>query len=117
MANKVALNPTQADLHQDVLLNLLDVRLNLMSADPNTLTLDQHINWHDQLFKVGKAILMAEQADLTAISAGYAKALPGLKKGTDDLERDLHKLKAANDIIDAVSAALGTITSIITLLS
>jgi hypothetical protein len=112
-----ALNKTQTNLHQETLLNLLDVRGRLMLVDPQSLTLDQHIDWNDQMFQVGQAIIAMERAILTSISDQYAKKLPQITKATEKLENDLHKLKAANDVIGAVSAALGTITSIVTLLA
>jgi hypothetical protein len=58
-----------------------------------------------------------ERAVLTAISAEYAKHHPKISKATGELERDLHNLKAANDVIAAIGATLGTITRIATLLA
>ncbi len=116
MSNSIALNENQIKNHQEILLNLLDIRGTLMLVDPDSLSLDQHIAWNEQMFQVGLAIIAAEKAVLTLISEDYAKVLPKLKKSTDNLERDLHKLKAASDVIAAVGSALGTISSIITLL-
>lgn len=116
MPETVELNESQRKKHDEVLLDLLDIRGRLMLVDPQSLTLSQHIAWNEQLFQVGLSIIAMERAILTAISAEYAKQLPKISKATEAVERDLHKLKAAKDVIAAVSSVLGTITSIATLL-
>jgi hypothetical protein len=117
MAKNIALDDDQTALHQEVLDNLIDARGKLLLIDPNSLDDDQEFEWHQQLSKVGDAILAAEGAILTSVSSAYAKKLPALKESTDKLERDLHKLKAANDVINTIGAALGTIANIATLLA
>lgn len=112
----VSLSDEQINKHQEILLNLFDIRGSLMLLDPDSLTLEQHIAWNEQMFQVGLAIIAGERAVLTSISEDYAKILPDLKKSTDDLERDLHKLKGASEVISAVGSALGTISSVVTLL-
>lgn len=117
MAKNVALNQDQQKANEAVLDNLFDAKGKLMLIDPKSLTFSQQVEWHRQLAAIGDAILAAEDADLTSISADYAKQLPALKDSTDKLERDLHKLKEANDVINTIGAALGTIASIATLLA
>ena len=117
MAETVALNESQVRKHDELLLDLLDIRGRLMLVDPQSLSLDQHIAWNEQIFQVGLSIIAMERAILTAISSEYAEQLPKISKATGELERDLHKLKAANDVIAAISATLGTIISIATLLA
>lgn len=117
MAQTVELNEGQRRKHDEALLDLLDIRGRLMLVDPQSLTLEQHISWNEQIFQVGLSIIAMERAILTAISAEYAKQLPKISKATGALERDLHKLKAANDVIAAISGVLGTITSIAKLLA
>ena len=117
MPQKIALNDSQIKKHDQLLLNLLDIRGRLMLVDPQSLTLDQHIEWNEQMFQVGLAIIAMEKSLLSSISEKFAKQLPKIDKATEQLERDIHKQKAANDVIAAVSAALGTITNIATLLA
>jgi hypothetical protein len=116
MPQKIALNQTQSKAHEELLLNLLDIRGKLMLVDPRSLTLDRHIEWNNQVFQIGLAIIAMERAILTSISEDYAKELPRIEKATERLERDLHKLKEANDVIAAVGTSLGTIASIAGLL-
>lgn len=87
-----------------------------MRVDPQSLTLDQHIEWNTRVFQVGLAIIAMEKAVPNSISAEYAKQMPNIVSATERLERELHKLKSANNVISAASAALGTITSITTTL-
>ncbi len=116
MANTVALADDQIKQHQAVLQNLVDVRSTLMLVDPESLTLDQHIAWNDQVYKVGLAIIAATKAVLTAISADYANKLPSLETATDALAADLGNLHTANDAVAAVGSAFGVITNILQLL-
>lgn len=116
MADKIALDKDQRKSHKDLLLHLLATREKLMMVDPNSLTLDQHIEWNEQLYQVGRAITAAEGAVLTSISEDYAKALPNIENKTDALTDRLYTLQKATDVIAAVGSVLGTIVSIITLL-
>jgi hypothetical protein len=116
MADNIALNEDQRKSHENLLLHLLATREKLMMVDPNSLTLDQHIKWNDQLYQVGLAITAVQGAVLTSISEDYAKALPNIEKATDALTDKLYTLKKANDVIAAVGSAIGTISSLVTLL-
>jgi hypothetical protein len=53
-----------------------------------------------------------ENAILTGISEKYAQELPKIDQATTELKYDLDRLKAGNDVIAAVNAAFGIITSI-----
>lgn len=117
MTQKVAFGEAQIEQHEELLLNLMDIRGRLMLVDPLSLTVDQHIEWNEQMYQVGLAITATEKAILTAIPEKYAQELPKIAAATERLERTLHRLKAANEVIAAVSAALGTIASIALLLA
>ena len=117
MAKTVALTNSQIQLHQAILQNLLDTRSVLLLVDPQSLGLEQHIAWNDQVYQVGLAIIGATRAVLTAISGDYAGKLPILKQATDNLMADLDKLRAVNDAIATVGSAFGVITNIVQLLA
>ena len=113
---KVKLGDDNKNRHQIILDNLLDVRGRLMLIDPNVLSREEKINWNNQMFEVNNNIIIMEGAILDSISKKYADAIPGLENATNSLERDLHSLKRANDIISTIGSALGVITGIIGLI-
>ena len=117
MARKVVLTADQAKKHHEILLRLLNARAKLMLVDPEALKLEQHMKWRKQVLQISDAITATQSAILTSISAAYAKQLPKFANATARLDRDLQRLREANEIIGAVSAALGTITNIIKLLA
>lgn len=116
MSTTVALNDNQKKDHDKLLTHLLRTRDELMLVDPRSLTLDEHIQWNEQMYQTGLAITKLEGAILTSIAENYANQLPNLKAATKQLTDDLYSLRKATDVIAAVSSVLGTITSIISLL-
>ena len=116
MSTTIALNEDQKNEHDKLLTHLLRTRDELMLVDPRSLTLDKHIQWNEQMYQTGLAISKVEGAILTSISNNYANQLPNLESATKRLTDDLYSLKKANDVIAAVASALGTITSIVSLL-
>ena len=117
MPQKVALNGTQKEQHEELLSNLMDIRERLMLVDPYSLTVDQYIKWSEQVKQVSLAITAMENAILTGISEKYVQELPKINQAAAKLERDLYKLKAGNDAIASVNLALGTIFRIATLIA
>ena len=116
MSIKIALNANQIKDHDKLLIHLLRTRDELMLVDPRSLTLDEHIQWNEQMYQTGLAITKLEGAILTSIAEDYANQLPNLEAATKKLNDELYSLRKANDVIAAVSSVLGTITSIISLL-
>lgn len=116
MSQTIALTEDQKIIHNNLLTHLLRVRDELMLVDPRSLTLDQHIQWNEQMYQTGIAISKVESAILTAISSDYASELSSLEIATKQLASDLYSLRKASDIIGAVSSTLGVITSIVSLI-
>jgi hypothetical protein len=116
MSQTIALTEDQKVVHDKLLTHLLRVRDELMLVDPRSLSLDEHVQWNEQMYQTGIAISKVEGVILTSISSDYASRLPGLESATRQLADDLYSLRKANDVIAAVSSVLGVITSIVSLI-
>lgn len=116
MSQAIALTEDQKAIHNKLLTHLLRVRDELMLVDPRSLSVDQHVQWNEEMYQTGLAISKVEGAILTSISGDYASQLSGLESATKQLTDSLYSLRKANDVIAAVSSSLGLITSIVSLL-
>jgi hypothetical protein len=116
MNQVMALTEDQKIVHDKLLTHLLRVRDELMLVDPRSLSLDEHIQWNEEMYQTGLAISKVNGAILTSISSDYASQLPVLESAVKQLTDDLYSLKKANEVIAAISSVLGVITTIVSLL-
>jgi len=116
MADTVALSESETTTHNNILQDLLNTREKLMLIDPASLDTDANINWNEELYQLGLAISAAESAELDLINKEYAEQLPVISQATNQLAADLESMEETNAVLSTVNAALGTITSVVTLL-
>jgi hypothetical protein len=97
--------------------NLEATRRKLLAIKPDQLGDAEHEAWSEQVFELNKAISAARNATLETLSDQFKQELPRFEASTQQLNKDLRKLKEAVDIINAVSGFLGIISSIAGLLA
>ncbi|GEM_PF-2025650 len=97
-------------------LNLQATREKLMLVSPDLLNDADHEAWGEQIFKVSVAINGLRNATLQALSDEFKAELPKFESAATKLTDELFQLQQAVDVIKAVSAALGVISKIVTLL-
>jgi len=96
-------------------LNLMGTREKLMLVSPDLLKDDEHAAWSKQIFDVSLAISAIRNKELADLSDRFTKELPRFNDAMEQLTNDLFKLQKAVQVIKAVDAALGVVTSIIKL--
>ena len=71
----------------------------------------------DDLHECATNLLKLRNADLRNLSEAFKQKEPELRSATSRLKNDLQNLEDAVEIIDTVSAAMGTITEIVALIA
>jgi hypothetical protein len=97
--------------------NLRAARLKLQSVQPNLLNDEESRAFTRQSHALDFAINSVRNAKLDVISARFAAELPAINKSTEQLNRDLQRLKDSVQIIRAIGSALGIIENIAKLLA
>jgi hypothetical protein len=117
MASTVPLTRTKLEMHSNLLVDLLATREKLMGVDPAALDVDRRVDWNEQVYEVSLAIVAVQRPILPEISVAYARRLPKIRRAIAKLNKDSKRLSTTNDVIAMVGTELGTITSIVRLLS
>jgi hypothetical protein len=110
------MNDTIAPDLATLIAQLEAFELRLMEIDADELSRDQRNQLAQQLDDCYTDLMKLRNADLANLAEAFKLREPELFRAAARLERDLHGLEGAAEIIDTVSLAMGTITEIVKLL-
>jgi hypothetical protein len=107
---------TIRDLNAEV-ADLEAVELRLLAIDADELDDAKRNELADELHECATNLLRLRNADLRNLSEAFKGREPELQTATSRLKNDLQDLENAVEVIDTVSAAMGTITEIVKLIA
>jgi hypothetical protein len=93
------------------------VELRLLAIDADELDDPKRNELADELHECSTNLLRLRNADLRNLSEPFKGREPELQAATSRLKNDLQGLENAVEVIDTVSAAMGTITEIVKLIA
>jgi hypothetical protein len=111
--------PTTAEQRKtmrSMLDDLYRIRDELMLLDMRNSKPQEFADHNQFLYDIGIAISVVNGAVLRSISSDFAKQLPNFQAATKLVAADLYALRRTSAVLNSVSKAMSTVTSIITLL-
>ena len=106
----------QRKIMRFMLDDLYRIRDELMLLDMRDKKPEEFANHNQHMFDIGIAISAVSGALLRSISSDFAQQLPNFQSATKLVAADLYALRRTSAVLNSVSKAMSTVTSIITLL-
>jgi hypothetical protein len=106
----------QRKVMKSMLDDLYRIRDELMLLDMRDNKPEEFANHNQFMYDIGIAISVVNGAVLRSISSDFADQLPKFHEATKLVAADLYALRRTSAVLNSVSKAMSTVTSIITLL-
>jgi hypothetical protein len=116
MTQAITATAEQRKTMNALLDNLFRMRDELMLLDMRGAQPDKFAEYNQSLYDIGIAISSINGSILRSISSDFAQQLPNFESATKKVAADLYSLRKTSAVLNAVSKAMSTVTSIITLL-
>ena len=113
--SKAPANAAQRKSLNALLDNLHRMRDEMKLLDVRTLKPDKFAEYNDNYYKIGQAIIATNGVLLKSLTSDFANELPKLEASTKLVADDLYSLRRTSAVLNAVSMAMSTVASIITL--